>query len=246
MSNITYVTYLIHVSDDRVEYTQRLKWLEPLLSLNIDLIIFTDEFYKDKLPVVSNLRTRIVVVDYTSLDTVRAIQDAGPLYLPYTRNLEKDTLNFMCLMNSKPELLALAKDMCTTPYLAYLDAGLSKVLKTPSQTLARLESLKVTSIPLVLLPGCHPIGPREGFPGLWKGIHWMLSGGFFVVPRTCVDEFYGLHMAALKKYLALKSITWEVNVWASFANSVKERVVWYNGPHNDEMITGIPSSVLLQ
>jgi hypothetical protein len=73
----------------------------------------------------------------------------------------------------------------------------------------------------------------------------MLSGGFFVVPKTCVDEFYELHMKYLHKFLDVKAITWEVNVWAAFAESVKSRIVWYHGPHTDEMITAIPQSVIL-
>ena len=245
MTNITYVTFLLKVDDDRVDPDTRIEWLKPLLTLNIDLILFTDEFYRSKIPVVSNPRLRVAIIDKNSLSTLQAIKNAGPLHLPQTRNHEKDTLNFLSLMNVKPELLVIAKGVATTPYLAYLDAGLSKVLKTPTETLKRLETLSVKNIPLILLPGCHPIQERQGFPDLWRGIHWMLSGGFFVVPKTCVDEFYDLHMKTLNKYLDMKAITWEVNVWAAFAASVKSRIVWYHGPHTDEMITAIPQSVIL-
>ena len=244
MSNITYVTFLIRAEDDRVTPEQRLAWAKPLLTLDIDLILLVDAFYRGKLPPLGT-RVQVKVVSINELETVRLIKDHKFLQLPLTRNAEKDTLNFLTLMNTKPELLVLAKAWAKTPYLAYIDIGISKVLKSPD-TLMRLEKLNVHNIPLVMLPGCHPIAPVEAFPRLWSGIHWMLAGGFFVVPATAAEEFFGIHKAALKRFLDLNCITWEVNVWASFANDYKQRIVWYNGPHTDEMITGIPQSVLLR
>jgi len=244
MSNVTYVSFLIHCDDDRVSRDKRLEWALPFFELDANIVLFIDSTYAQEISLHLKPRIKVIELDINTLETVKRIKAAGTLQLPYSRNVEKDTLNFLTLMNCKTELLLLAKDHVKTPYVAYIDAGISKILKG-ADTLKRLETLNVHAIPLVLLPGCHPIRPVESFPYLWKGIHWMLSGGFFVVPNTCVDELYELHLNSLQKFLDIGAITWEVNVWASFANSVKSRIVWYNGPHTDEMITGIPKNVLL-
>lgn len=242
-TNVTYVSMLFSCTDDRVPIKQRIEWLQPLLNANLQLILFVDEIYANWLGPLPNVK--IIVVENDDLATLRTIKSCGEVELPPLRNQEKDTLNFLSYMNCKPELLVLATPHVVTPYVAYIDAGISKVFKNPD-TLLGLRTLNVHNIPLVLLPGCKEISEVEPFPYLWKGIHWMLSGGFFIVPMTCVDEWYTLHTTALKKFLSMGTITWEVNVWASFTHSVKDRIVWYNGPHDDTMITGIPESVRLQ
>ena len=239
MSNITYVTCLVAMRDDRVSVEERLKWIQPLLDCSLNLLIFTDETYAPHL----SGQPQVKLLDVESLETFKSVRTANPK-LPLVRNETKDTLNFLALMNSKPELLLLAKPFVSTPYVAYIDAGISKVFKEPG-TLKSLEALQVHNIPLVLMPGCHPIREVESFPFLWKGIHWMLSGGFFVVPTMCISEFYELHAEALQKFLNVGAITWEVNVWASFFHRVSDRVVWYLGLHTDDMVLAIPDRVKL-
>jgi len=247
MTNITYVSFLIKLGDDYWGVDKRVDWVKPLLELDIPLVFFVDEYFEGLLADLKNdlkPSVRIIPLDIKQLETYRRIYGMEALpKLPLVRNERKDTLEYMMLMNSKAELLTLAKEFVTTPYMAYIDSGISKIFKAPNTTLKRLETLSVHSIPLVLFPGCHAIRPVEAFPYLWKGIHWMLSGGFFVVATARVDEFYSVHMNALQRFLDVGCITWEVNVWASFADDLKSRIVWYYGPHTDEMITGIPASV---
>jgi hypothetical protein len=244
MTNITYVTFLMKLQDDYWGVEKRLDWVKPLLTMNIPIVLFVDEYFEGLLKDISP-SVKVIRLDIKTLDTYRRIYSLDPPpRLPPARNERKDTLDYLMLMNSKVELLVLAKQFVSTPYMAYIDSGISKIFRDPAGTLKRLETLAVHSIPLVLFPGCHPIQPVEVFPKLWKGIHWTLSGGFFVVPVDRVDEFYEIHMGALQRFLDMGCITWEVNVWASFANDLKIRIVWYMGPHTDEMITGIPGSVL--
>jgi hypothetical protein len=243
MSNVTYVSFLFSCPDDRIPIQQRLELLEPLLDARLPLILFVDEVYAKAIGVIAHVK--IIVLEMNDLKTILTINSYGELKLPPNRNPVKDTLNFLTYMNCKPELLVIASPHITTPYVAFIDAGISKVLKDKT-TLNKLKTLNVHNIPLVLTPGCFQISELEPFPHLWKGINWTFSGGFFLVPVSRVDDWFNLHLNALKKYLEMGTITWEVNVWASFANSVKYRIVWYNGPHDDNMINGIPKSVLLK
>jgi hypothetical protein len=222
---------------------QRVDWLQPMLDNNLRLILFVDDMYAEFLGARANVK--IIVVELEDLETIKLIRSAGDLELPPTRNPDKDSLNFLSFMNCKPELVKLAEPHVVTPYIAYIDSGISKVFTHP-EIIATLNELNVSNIPLILLPGCEPIHEVEVFPFLWKKINWMLSGGFFIVPKTCVNEWYELHTKALKRFLAMGCITWEVNVWASFVHTVKDRIVWFHGPHNDTMVTGIPEPQLLQ
>lgn len=235
MSNITYVSFLILSPTDHIATTKRLEWLNSLLELDISLILFVDAVYKK---LVDAPKVRVIEIDFKTLETVKLIGTSPKL--PAMRNTGKDTADFLTIMNAKPELLKLAKPYVETPYVAYLDAGLRKVF-TSDSTLKQLESLRVHSIPLVMLPGCHPIRPHS-LHDLASRIDWTFCGGFFIVPTAKVEEFMQIHLMTLGNFLAEGSLTWEVNVWTAFGPAQQDRIVWFLADHNDTMITAIPAT----
>ena len=237
MTNITYVSCLISSPTDHIPIEKRLGWLNSLLELNIPLILFVDSVYKRLIPPT---KVRIIEIDFNTLETVKLIQAVKNIQLPLSRNTGKDTVDFMTIMNAKPELLKLAIPYAETPYLAYLDAGIKKVFKL-DDTLKQLETLRVHSIPLVMLPGCHPIQPQD-FNRLASQIDWTFCGGFFIVPKLHVEEFMQIHLKALGVFLAESKLTWEVNVWTALAPAHRDRIVWFAADHNDTMITAIPGA----
>jgi hypothetical protein len=238
MSNITYVSFLISSTTDPIGPEKRLEWLQALLELDIDLVLFVDDAYHKRI-LNPNVRARIVPIDFNSLDTVKWIHSVPNVQPPPNRNHQKDSVEFLTLMNSKPELLELARPYAKTPYIAYIDAGIRKVFKEPG-TLKTLETLNVKSIPLVLLPGCKEIRSVETFPLLWNHIDWTFCGGFFVVPVEKITEFCQIHLAGLNEFLGRGTITWEVNVWTAIADKIRDKIVWYLADHNDTMIRSLP------
>jgi hypothetical protein len=236
MTNITYVSCLISSPTDHIETKNRLEWLNALLELDIPLILFVDSEYKRIIPPT---KARVIEIDFNTLETVKLIQAVRNIQLPLSRNTGKDTVDFMTIMNAKPELLKLAMPYAETPYLAYLDAGIKKVFKL-NDTLKQLETLRVHSIPLVMLPGCHPIQPHD-FNRLASQIDWTFCGGFFIVPFAKLEEFMQIHLQALGTFLAESKLTWEVNVWTALAPAHRNRIVWFAADHNDTMITAIPT-----
>lgn len=237
MSNITYVSCLISSPTDHIDTKKRLGWLNLLLELDISLILFVDSVYNKLIPPT---KARIIELDFNTLETVKLIQAVHHIQLPLSRNTGKDTVEFMTIMNCKPELLKLAEQYAETPYLAYLDAGIKKIFKS-DDTLKQLERLRVHSVPLVMLPGCHPI-QSQLFNRLASQIDWTFCGGFFIVPVAKVEEFMQIHLKALGVFLADSKLTWEVNVWTAFAPAHRDRIVWFAADHNDTMITAIPSA----
>jgi hypothetical protein len=241
MSNITYVSFLISSPTDHITTEKRLGWLNALLELDISLILFVDAAYKK---LVSSTKARIIEIDFNTLETVKRIQATPNLQLPASRNTGKDTLEFLTIMNAKPELLKLAKPYVETPYVAYLDAGLRKVFKSDT-TLKKLETLRVHSIPLVMLPGCHLIRPHP-IDELASRIDWTFCGGFFIVPTSKIEQFMDVHLITLGHFLGESKLTWEVNVWTAAAPAYREKIVWFLADHNDTMINAIPQHHLLQ
>jgi hypothetical protein len=244
--NVTYVSFLLRSHTDPVEPMQRIEWLKPLWTLNINLILIVDKFFMGLLSANSFPKgVRLLLAEKDEFDTYKRIQEASRLRLPTHRNQAKDTLEYMAIQNLKPELLVKALQLgIYTPYMAYIDAGISKIFRNPD-TIRRLETFQFHNIPMVLMPGCHPM--PEDPPSihiLSDRINWTFCGGFFVVPSTKVKILYEKHRAALEKFLEQGCLAWEVNVWTSYLPhwETKSQVVWYPADHNDSMLTAVPSS----
>lgn len=237
----TYVSFLVKSPTDPIEPQQRIEWLKPLLALNIDLVLCVDLFYVKLIPSPISKRIRILVIDLDDFETAKQIRTANPA-LPPHRNQTKDTLDYMVIQNSKPELLKKALQLVYTPYVAYIDAGISKIFKQP-HTLKLLEMFRFKDIPLVLLPGCHPIPTvPPTIEQLAAKINWTFCGGFFVVASKQVETLFELHRAAVQNFLDAGKISWEVNVWVSYLTSAN--AIWYSGDHIDKMLTLIPKANL--
>lgn len=241
--NTTYVSFLLRSPTDHIDPAQRLEWLKPLLEITAPLILFVDSFYIGSLP-PSTPTQKFLPLEFGELETVRQILGAQPLKLPDHRNSAKDTLEYMCIQNSKPELLTIAKPHIRTPFVAYIDSGISKIFKR-SETIRMLNTLAFKDIPYLLIPGCHPPAERT-VEQLELGICWIFCGGFFVMPAECIYDFAAAHRATLQGFLDRGHIAWEVNIWASnlwkFYTDTNPPLIWYAADHNDTMLSAIPAA----
>lgn len=230
---------LIRTDSNPIDAAQRIAWLNPLITLSASLLLYVDSFFAPLVePLTKGSKVQIHPLEFHDLQTRRDILSANP-QMPMHRNEQKDTLQYMCLMNAKAEVVAaaVAAGHVTTPFVAYIDSGISKVFKSP-ETIKEIETLSFRDIPFLLVPGCHT--PQSiSRDQLANQINWSYSGGFFVLPTERAAEFASLHRAAIETFLVESRITWEVNIWTYWLTG-RPDVIWYSGPHNDLMIAGIP------
>lgn len=155
--------------------------------------------------------------------------------LPPIRNVDKDTKEYMIVMNAKTEILQYVKTRVYADHYVWIDAGISKIFKDPHaifrSILAQTVSMKSDTI---LMPGCWP--RKESNPAiLTEKINWRFCGGFFVVPRAYVADF-AIRMfdgvAALGA--ATGRATWEVNTWCFIERHLP--IQWEKGDHNESIL----------
>lgn len=240
--SVTYVSCLYNIYNGDTVSQRLLADVAVLLKQNMRTIMFVDEFYHralQNLQVGSNITLVNLplsdVATYTMIMSNRYF-----LTLPSQRNPSKDTYEYIALMNSKPEFMSRAKQMCNTPYtpyLAWIDAGCSKLFKNPEQSFQRLRDLNPKNINGVLLPGCYF---RDiGFADLCTNAWWVFLGTFFVCKREAIDKFYACSLEILGFFIVQKQITWEVNAWVSMRVRHGKFMEWYYALHDDSF-TNIP------
>jgi hypothetical protein len=127
-----------------------------------------------------------------------------------------------------------ALDHCETPYLSWIDFGISHVIRYPDTTFQKLVDLASFSNPdlkTILIPGCW--GPNPGYD-IWNSVYWRFCGGFFLGPREVFPRAYARQTELVEQNLP--KLTWEVNYWTL----MEEFFTFYPADHNDTMIMSIP------
>lgn len=241
ISNVTYVSALYKCYDFSSQ--RLLKDVVMLLKQDLNLIIFVDEFYHNelsKLYIAPSIR--IIKHDLSKLTIYNMImENKNLLKLPIHRNEQKDTHEYMALMNAKIEIVKLAQEYTDSPYLAWIDAGSSKMIYKPDISYEKLKKLNIKSGLDIIIPGCYLYDLK--FDNLLNGVWWHYLGTFFACERHIIDTFYQYSMNSIVKFLTKSVAIWEVNVWIDICHQYPNLFKWYVADHNDSF-TVIPSEYL--
>lgn len=166
--------------------------------------------------------------------------------LPEHRSVEKDTKEYMILMNMKSECINLVKSELqkesgkqkeNVKHFLWLDAGITKIFADPDKTLNEfVEKLKTVDLlqDRIIIPGCWI--PQTNLLLLERSICWRFCGGFVVIPSDLVELFYFHNLEACKiiKGFCDKTL-WEVNVWAFM--EPKLPIEWRKGNHDESILS---------
>jgi len=231
--SITYVTALYNINSDYTVSTNLIENVKILLKQKINIILFVDNYFYE-IFIKENIPNNIDLLQFDLEDNqiYTTILRENP-ELPINRNLEKDTLKYIALMNSKIEFIKKALPFVNTPYIAWIDAGIAKIFKS-EKTLSKLENLKIVDLENILIPGAYKRNLQ--FSELFQNIFWVFLGGFFICNKNIVLKFYDLSISSINKFLSFHKISWEVNVWIDIYNNNDKFFEWYKADHNDSII----------
>ena len=245
-TNVHYVSLLTYNPADPVPPETRIVWLKRLFEFGpFPMTLFADEHYRRLISMADHPGLTILPWDQADSEVWRRAREAEavhghPLQLPARRNEAKDTEYFMLLMHAKAEVVALASRLLDTPtpFLAFLDAGITKIFGNVEACVNRLQTVQLSAEKMggsVLVPGCWA-------PKLWSQeflagqINWTFCGGIFFLQREVAETFWEAQLRALDLFLAKGTLTWEVNTWVlMIADSAAPQFHWFPADHNDKM-----------
>jgi glycosyltransferase involved in cell wall biosynthesis len=232
MTDTLYVTALYNFGRKSIEGF--IADFTPFLKSSLHIYVFTDQ---ESL----TLSATNVTVHYLPAHTsgIAAFQQTAPI-LPEHRNPTKDTLEFLQLMNAKPEFLKRAAELVSVKAKQYVwfDFGILKISKSPDTFIQRLgraaEAVEYTP-GKVIIPGCIS-RERMNVPQLFSSPIWRFCGGIVIVPAALVETFHTYQLEQLKKCVERNVLTWEVNLWATIEQAHPELFHWYSADHNDTIV----------
>jgi hypothetical protein len=162
--------------------------------------------------------------------------------LPNTRCEDKDTKEYLLLMNAKTEWVtrAIEHNPYDSTHYAWIDFNIFHIFTGGREPFAKylLDSIsRRTMAPRFLtLPGCWGKEyVKEDF--LMNDICWRFCGGFFTGSAGRMSEFHSDYLTYFEDFLRTqKKLVWEVNFWAWLELRHGLSVIWYNGDHNESIL----------
>jgi hypothetical protein len=242
---ITYVTAFIDLKEDRSEYrTPEVSFnhFKRLASCGINICLFVSKIYLEEALKACNIYSNIYLmptVELEDLEIYRIIKSVD-LKVPETRNIIKDTYNYMALMNCKTEfvLKALESGIFNTTHYSWIDFNICHIIKTDNilEKLYKCSTLLKDNI--MLLPSCW--SKDESIDNILlvsDGIYWRFCGGFFIGDRMSMLDFHRCYEEYYLEFLEdTKKILWEVNFWAWIEYKSYWNPEYYISIHDDSML----------
>jgi hypothetical protein len=170
---------------------------------------------------------------YKTCDSIEGLE------LPNTRNQDKDTKEYIILMNTKTEFLkkAIIENYWNSSHFAWIDFNIFDVFITENDILYAGELLRTVSKrtlrqPFITMPGCwhkHYVNNDH----LLNNICWRWCGGFFIGDKQSILNLHMQYEDHFTDFLIQhKKLVWEVNFWAWLEKEFNLSIIWYNGDHN--------------
>ena len=259
---ITFVTAYMTIYDQpyqNKDQTWRFTQFEKLCQTGISIAVFCSRdaepaFREEILAKYPNvlLFDTIDLCETQTYKTFMTVAKDHDIEMPNTRCVEKDTREYMLLMNSKTEFLhrVIQDNPFGSTHFAWIDFSIFYIFRGREalcQKILRDMSQRVMSPRFITMPGCW--GKDHVFEDrLMNDICWRFCGGYFAGSADLLLEFHVKFVEHFEGFLREhKRLIWEVNFWAYLELKHGLSIVWFSADHNERMLeidAGFTSDVL--
>src|SRR5579862_1353129 len=191
--NITYITALYNICEDKEIDDSLWKNILMLFYSNIKLIVYVDEIYHKFL-------SRFTIPHNVTI-TTKPLSDIT-IYKKLSANLSKSQRdqckNYMAFANSKIEFSLCGLSQCKTDYIAWIEIDIAKDFVNPNDAFNNLSKLKIHNLSTIL----QHCTENKRFSGL-----------FFICNRLVVQDFYDKSLFHIEKFFSRDKLLWEIDIW---------------------------------
>lgn len=237
-------------NDDRgIEW--RKTHFQYLLDTGIQICLFTDKQSVRQFSEYAVKYKNLFIIDTVRFEELLVCKLLNGLeyQLPSKRNQNKDSKEFLLLMNSKIDFVnrAMNIDPFHSFYFAWIDFSIAYIFenKNTLKMLSYLSFSRNIRDSFLLIPGCYNIMDYISPDFLGNEILWRYCGGFFIGTRDRLKRMLDVYKDHFVEFVVeTKRLTWEVNMWCWFEYKKLIDIDFYLSDHNDKILQ-IPSNYLV-
>lgn len=250
---ITFISSYFKIYENEYDisksFENRLKYFILLLDLGINICIFIQPKFISKFDELTNKYKNLKIIQQMELEDLEFYKLTNNVLfnLPNTKNVKKDTQNYLLLMLEKTEFVAkvIQCNPFNTKYFAWIDFNLPYIFKDQKNTLNKIRCISNYNFKqeFLFIPGCWKRIMND-IEYLKNNIVWRFCGGFFMGDKQSLLIFNDICKRYLLDFISLtQNIVWEVNYWAWLENNNLIFPVWNQADHDDTIIN-IPNEIM--
>lgn len=250
-STVTFVTAFLDLAQRDVFFDNnpvrqktveaRIEYFKTLAKTGLPIALFVCPNYKDIAKSLIEEFKNVKLMDVLQLKNTWIYNTMSHLsgYLPLERNVNKDTFEFMVLMNAKTEFTNYVTyiNPFKTTHFAWIDFSICHILKDTETTLKYLTEYTCNSLQknIFIIPGCWQ--KQSSDRNFVDRIVWRFCGGLFLGDVESVRDFHNRTVIEFPKFInQYGKVTWETNFWAWLEATTDWSPQWFCAGHDDSML----------
>lgn len=246
----TFVSAFINIYETPFQHRDddwRFLHFKKLAETGIPLALIVSPEYKSYIENLNYTNVRIVCTmnlnETWVYKTYKKMEEefGEQLSLPNTRNVFKDTTEYILLMNAKTEFLKIVieNNPFESSHYAWIDFNIFHIFQGKEDIVTHMLTglTNRTMHPYFLtLPGCwNKEYVNDDY--LLNDICWRFCGGFFIGSRKRILEFHNYYLDYFEGFLREKrKLVWEVNFWAYVEKHHGLCAIWFPADHNERIL----------
>jgi len=250
MANLTFVTAFLNIYEvpfENKDIEWRFQHFEKIAKTGVHICLYTDSQCYETLCKLLENYDNVKLMDSIDLEDTFCYKAISSLEytLPDSRNLKKDTMEYIVLQNSKTEFMykAIQSNPWNSTHFAWIDFSVGYIIKNMDSTLEYIKLLSKRQFisKIFAVPGCWQNNVADDLSNILNNINWRFCGGFSIADILSIKELHSLYETHFKLFIMHnKKLIWEVNFWAWLEANGYWKPHWYAADHNDR-IFNIPT-----
>ena len=255
IENVTFVTSYVKIYENEPYDYKNGEWrtrhFESIAKTGVNICLYIDEttrpFLKD-LESYSNIKLLELPTSFRESPIGKLFYKPN-IIQPDIRHYQKDTIDYMALMNTKMEFIedTMTKNPFQSEIFAWFDFSMAYLFRDPDTTLNNLKALSDRKFvkKFAAFPGCY-MSKIQSYKEITDSINWRFCGSFFIGDKESLNNLYNLYLEHTPKFIEETNMAvWELNMWAYFESYANWDVLWYLSDHNDTIIN-VPECIFFK
>jgi hypothetical protein len=206
----------------------------------IPITVFTEEKYVSKFRIFGPNIT-VISIPLEDFELYR-IGSSYQGQLPSNRNYQKDTKEYLALMNTKIEIIKKAAEISEDNTFIWVDFDILKYVRNKHLITEKLHDLNSRTFDKIIIPGFS-----EVCGGNTNEITSHFYGTFFIMPKKFIEDFFQHSKNVFTDFCKFPqyNICWETNIWCIIKMfAMGDSITWYWADKNDTLITTLDSVLI--
>jgi len=232
MLSVCYTTCIMEIGCGRFDLAFRINHFKNIAATpGVQFVVYAcgDTFLQVQEGLAEFKNVQVVLKWMRDFDLYPVFQNPA-LSMPQSQNPEKDSKQYLTLMNLKLAMIAETMKRFEARNYGWVDFSITYICPDSApEVRSRLQRLGEAVYDTILVPGCTPANPAVSLDRPC----WRFCGGFFVGDARSVTHFHDLFHAHAPIILqAHNRLLWEVNIWAILERDYGWKPTWVQANHD--------------